>query len=79
MSDTPPEGTPPPADTPPPPPPPHTEHHEPPKGDGIEGALTALTTTVQELANLIKSQQPVKPDSTPVKRPWTHPAPRREA
>lgn len=74
---TPPPGdTPPPADTPPPPPParhePEPEHH----GDSVADAITALTTTVGELANLIRSREAQTPDVQPVKRPWTHPAPR---
>lgn len=78
-SSTPPGDAPPAATTTPPAPPaPPAAHHEEPKGDSVADAITALTTTVGELANLIRSQQPVKTDAQPVRRPWTHPAPRGE-
>lgn len=85
MSTPPPETTTPPAATPPAGPPPehHEEHHEPPAptptpapGSGIEGAIAALTQTVTELANLVRQTTPQKQDTTPIRRPWTHPAPR---
>lgn len=61
-----------PDDKPDAPPDPPTPPADPPRHEHCDSMISALNDRVEALENLVRTIIDLKPDTSPVRKPWTH-------